>query len=127
MDAYRRSRIAAVALALLGLWPSLAVAQTIKLGAVVPLTGRYGAGGAQVRAGYEIAVEQINAAGGVNVAGKKIPLELILLDAESDATKTVARLETLAAQGGTASPGRSGTGPSHGAGNGWGGGRRPGA
>jgi len=27
---------------------------------VVPLTGRYGAGGAQVRAGYDIAVEHIN-------------------------------------------------------------------
>ena len=66
---------------------------------MVPLTGRYGAGGAQVRAGYEIAVEQINAAGGVTVGGKKMPLELVLLDDESDATKTVSRLETLAAQG----------------------------
>ena len=92
----------AVALALLTLlvaWPALAAAQTIKVGAVVPLTGRYGAGGAQVRAGYEIAVEQINAAGGVSVGGKKMPLELTLLDDESDATKTVSRMETLAAQG----------------------------
>jgi branched-chain amino acid transport system substrate-binding protein len=66
---------------------------------VVPLTGRYGAGGAQVRAGYEIAVEQLNAAGGVTVGGRKMTLELVLLDDESDATKTVSRLETLAAQG----------------------------
>src|SRR5262244_117755 len=79
--------------------PGLAAAQTVKVGAVVPLTGRYGAGGAQIRAGYEIAVEQINAAGGVTVGGKKMPIELVLLDDESDATKTVARLETLAAQG----------------------------
>src|SRR3989475_158886 len=91
--------LAALVLGVLGLWPSFAAAQTIKLGAVVPLTGRYGAGGAQVRSGYEIAVEQINAAGGVTVAGKKMPLELILLDDESDATKTVARLESLASQG----------------------------
>ncbi|MBI2089387.1 MAG: amino acid ABC transporter substrate-binding protein [Deltaproteobacteria bacterium] len=76
-----------------------AVAQTIKVGAVVPLTGRYAAGGAQNKAGYEIAVEQINAAGGVSVGGKKMRLELIMLDDESDPTKTVARLETLAAQG----------------------------
>ena len=76
-----------------------AVAQTIKLGAVVPLTGRYAAGGAQNKAGYEIAVEQINAAGGVSVGGKKMQLELSMLDDESDPTKTVARLETLAAQG----------------------------
>src|SRR5438552_16764517 len=79
--------------------PGLAAAQPVKVGAVVPLTGRYGAGGAQVRAGYEIAVEQVNAAGGVTVGGKKMPLELVVLDDESDATKTVARLETLAAQG----------------------------
>ncbi len=79
--------------------PIVAAAQTIKVGAVVPLTGRYGAGGAQVRAGYEIGIEHINAAGGVTVGGKKMPLELSLLDDESDATKTVARLESLAAQG----------------------------
>ena len=75
------------------------VAQTIKVGAVVPLTGRYAALGAQVRAGYEIGVEQTNAAGGVTVGGKKMPIELTLLDDESDPTKTVARLETLATQG----------------------------
>src|SRR4029434_3560378 len=75
------------------------VAQTIKVGAVVPLTGRYAALGAQVRAGYEIGVEQTNAAGGVTVGGKKMPIALTMLDDESDPTKTVARLETLAAQG----------------------------
>src|SRR5262245_8458261 len=89
----------ALVLASLALWPSVATAEAIKIGAVVTVTGRYGAGGAQVRAGYEIAVEQINAAGGVTIRGSKVPLELILLDDESDATKTVARLETLGSQG----------------------------
>src|SRR5262249_36490602 len=37
--------------------------------------------------------------GGVSVGGKKMPLGLVILDDESDATKTVARLETLATQG----------------------------
>ena len=83
----------------LGAWPVVTAAQTVKVGAVVPLTGRYAAGGAQVRAGYEIAVEDVNRTGGVTVGGKKMPLELLLLDDESDATKTVSRLETLAAQG----------------------------
>jgi len=91
--------LALLVLAFVGVWPLPAAAQSIKLGAVVPLTGRYGSGGAQVRAGYEIAVEHVNAAGGVTVGGKKMPLELVLLDDESDATKTVSRLETLAAQG----------------------------
>ena len=75
------------------------IAQTAKVGAVVPLTGRYAAGGAQNKAGYEIAIQQINAAGGVTVGGKKMQLELVMLDDESDPTKTVARLETLASQG----------------------------
>ncbi|HXA98041.1 MAG TPA: amino acid ABC transporter substrate-binding protein [Candidatus Dormibacteraeota bacterium] len=91
--------LALLLLTLLGPLPTAAWAQTIKLGAVVPLTGRYGAGGAQIRAGYEFAVEHMNAGGGITVGGVKMPLELILLDDESDATKTVARLETLAAQG----------------------------
>jgi branched-chain amino acid transport system substrate-binding protein len=78
---------------------SKGIAQTVKVGAVVPLTGRYAALGAQVRVGYEIAVQQINVAGGVTVGGKKMPIELTLLDDESDPTKTVARLETLATQG----------------------------
>jgi ABC-type branched-subunit amino acid transport system substrate-binding protein len=80
-------------------WPGMALAQAIKVGAVVPLTGRYAAPGGQVRAGYEIAIEDVNRGWGVTVGGKKVPLELVLLDDESDATKTVARYETLAAQG----------------------------
>ncbi len=75
------------------------LAQTIKVGAVVPLTGRYAALGGQVKTGYEIAVQQINAAGGVTVGGKKLQIELTMLDDESDPTKTVARLESLASQG----------------------------
>jgi branched-chain amino acid transport system substrate-binding protein len=87
-----------IALTLFG-FTSGGMAQTIKVGAVVPLTGRYAALGAQVRAGYEIGVEQTNAAGGVTVGGKKMPIELTILDDESDPTKTVARMETLATQG----------------------------
>jgi branched-chain amino acid transport system substrate-binding protein len=69
--------------------------EPIKVGAVVPLTGRYASLGSQVRAGYEIAVEDVNAAGGVEVDGARRPLELKLLDDESDPAKTVQRLESL--------------------------------
>ncbi|HEY4690378.1 MAG TPA: amino acid ABC transporter substrate-binding protein [Anaerolineae bacterium] len=75
--------------------PASQLPTSIKIGAVVPLTGRYAAGGEQIKNGYELAVAAINEAGGVSVGGTKIPLELILLDDESDATKTVQRLETL--------------------------------
>jgi branched-chain amino acid transport system substrate-binding protein len=75
--------------------PAVELPETIKVGAVIPVTGRYAGGGGQVQTGYELAVEDINAAGGVDVGGTKVPLELIVLDDESDATKTVQHMETL--------------------------------
>lgn len=75
------------------------IAQTIKIGVVTPLTGRYAAIGTDLKHGYDIAVEKINAAGGIQVGARRLPLELLVLDDESDATKTVARLETHAVQG----------------------------
>ncbi len=75
--------------------PAAELPATIKIGAVIPLTGRYAGGGAQVNNGYTLAVEDINAAGGVDIGGTKVPLELIVLDDESDPTKTVQHLETL--------------------------------
>jgi branched-chain amino acid transport system substrate-binding protein len=79
--------------------PFNGIAQSVKVGAVVPLTGRYAALGSQVKTGYEIAVQHINSAGGVSIGGKKLQIEMTMLDDESDPTKTVARLETLATQG----------------------------
>jgi branched-chain amino acid transport system substrate-binding protein len=66
----------------------------IKVGAVIPITGKYSGLGEQVKNGYELAVETINAAGGVDVGGTKIPIDLSILDDESDPTKTVQQLET---------------------------------
>jgi len=74
--------------------PPVELPATIKVGAVIPLTGRYAGGGGQIKNGYELAVNDINAAGGVDIDGTKVPLELIILDDESDATKTVQHLET---------------------------------
>jgi branched-chain amino acid transport system substrate-binding protein len=42
-----------------------------------------------------LAVEDINKAGGVEVMGTKIPLELVIRDDESDPTKTVQQMESL--------------------------------
>ncbi|MAT99845.1 MAG: hypothetical protein CL608_22110 [Anaerolineaceae bacterium] len=71
--------------------------ETIKVGAVVPLSGPFAGGGAQVDRGYKMAVADINAAGGVYVEeyDANIPLELILLDDESDPNATVSHLESL--------------------------------
>jgi branched-chain amino acid transport system substrate-binding protein len=91
--------IAWLAVSLPGMPGAGAAPAGAKLGAVVPLTGRYASGGAQVKAGYEIAVEDINGRGGVQIGGRRVPLELTILDDESDPTKTVSRLEALASQG----------------------------
>lgn len=71
--------------------------EAIEIGASIPLTGKYGSLGSQVKAGYEYAVADINAAGGVYVAefDTKIPLKLTIYDDESDPTKAVSKLETL--------------------------------
>jgi branched-chain amino acid transport system substrate-binding protein len=71
--------------------------KTIKIGAVIPLTGRFAAGGEQIKNGYELGVEDINK-NGVIVNCEKMKLELKILDDESDPTKTVQRMETLYAE-----------------------------
>ena len=91
--------IVGVTISLLAQGSAGAPAGLTPLGAVIPLTGRFASGGAQVKAGYELAVADINARGGVQVGNRRIPLELVILDDESDPTKTVSRLETLATQG----------------------------
>jgi branched-chain amino acid transport system substrate-binding protein len=79
--------------------PAVELPDTIKVGAVIPLTGSFSGLGSQVRGGYELAVAQINEAGGVDIGGTKVPIELTILDDESDPTKTVQQLETLKSAG----------------------------
>jgi len=77
--------------------PKLPAPEFIEIGGSLPMTGKYGSLGEQVKPGYEYAVADINAAGGVYVAeyDAKIPLRLTLYDDESDPTKAVSKLETL--------------------------------
>jgi ABC-type branched-subunit amino acid transport system substrate-binding protein/ABC-type sugar transport system substrate-binding protein len=69
----------------------------IELGGSIPLTGNFGSLGNMVLPGYENAVADINADGGIYVEeyGKKIPVRLTVYDDESDPTKAVSKLETL--------------------------------
>ena len=77
--------------------PAMPAPEFIELGASIPLTGPYGSLGSQVLPGYEIAVADINAAGGVYVKeyDAQIPLRLTYYDDESDPTKAVSNLETI--------------------------------
>jgi branched-chain amino acid transport system substrate-binding protein len=72
----------------------------IEVGASIPLTGKFGSLGTQVKAGYDYAIADINKDGGVYVAeyGAKIPLRLTAYDDESDPTKAVTNLENVFSQ-----------------------------
>jgi branched-chain amino acid transport system substrate-binding protein len=63
----------------------------IKLGALIPLTGPSGATGQDMKDGYELAREQVNASGGVNGA----PIEVIYEDDKNDPATAVASWEKL--------------------------------
>jgi len=77
--------------------PAMEAPEFIELGASIPLTGPFGSLGSQVLPGYEIAVADINAAGGIYVEeyDAQIPLRLTYYDDESDPTKAVSNLETV--------------------------------
>ena len=57
---------------------------TIKIGASIPLSGPLAGFGSFVKWGYQHAVNQVNAAGGITVDGKKKKVQLILLDDKTD-------------------------------------------
>jgi branched-chain amino acid transport system substrate-binding protein len=57
---------------------------TIKIGASVPLSGPLAGFGSFVKWGYQHAVAQVNATGGITVNGKKKKVQLIMLDDQTD-------------------------------------------
>lgn len=74
-----------------GLISSAAAQSTIKIGLVQPLTGAFAAAGTDVVNGAKIAVDEINAAGGV--IGRK--LELVIEDTKSNPTEAASVTEKL--------------------------------
>src|SRR6202162_5076550 len=71
---------------------------TIKIGAVLPVTGKESKSGGAYKQATEFAVKEVNDAGGVTVAGKKMKISLTLLDDTSDAAKSAQLVEQLCAQ-----------------------------
>jgi branched-chain amino acid transport system substrate-binding protein len=89
----RQIRTAAVlaGFALAAAAPTLALAQTIKIGVNQPLTGAVAASGNYVANGARIAADEINAKGGL--LGQQV--ELIIEDNKSNPTEAVAAAEKL--------------------------------
>ncbi|MDR3134976.1 MAG: ABC transporter substrate-binding protein, partial [Deltaproteobacteria bacterium] len=71
--------LAAVSLAV----PLWAAGQSIKIGFPIPLTGEIPKVGESSKYAAEMFLEEVNAAGGLEVAGEKYPLEFIYEDNES--------------------------------------------
>jgi branched-chain amino acid transport system substrate-binding protein len=70
----------------------------IKIGAVLPVTGKESKIGGAYKQATELAVKEVNDAGGVKVGGKAMKIELTLLDDTSDAAKSAQLVEQLITQ-----------------------------
>ena len=71
---------------------------TIKIGAVLPVTGKESKIGGAYKVATEYAVKEINDAGGIDVGGTKMKIELRLLDDTSEAAKSAQLVEDLIAE-----------------------------
>jgi branched-chain amino acid transport system substrate-binding protein len=77
-----------------------AAEDTIILGAAVSTTGKYAQNGANTRNGYDLAVDAINAKGGVTVGGKRYELVIKYYDDESTPARCTELAERLIRQDG---------------------------
>ena len=70
----------------------------IRIGAVLPLTGKESKIGGAYKQATEFAVKEVNDAGGLDMGGKKVKIALTLLDDTSDAAKSAQLVEQLCAR-----------------------------
>lgn len=68
---------------------------TIKIGAALPMTGGLASFGPMIEAGYQQLVDDVNAAGGIEIDGQSHDVELIVRDSESDSTKVAEATRSL--------------------------------
>ncbi|HEX7616028.1 MAG TPA: amino acid ABC transporter substrate-binding protein [Thermoanaerobaculia bacterium] len=97
----RPCRLAILAAAVFAALPvRIAAAEdaTIRIGAVLPVTGKESKIGGAFKAATEYAVKEVNDAGGLDVGGKKLKIDLSLLDDTSDASRSAQLVEQLMAQ-----------------------------
>ena len=73
-------------------------AEPIKIGVVLPFTGPVASDGNRTFSGIQLAVDEINAAGGVAVNGKKRNIEIIREDSTCNPRMSIAAVEKLMTQ-----------------------------
>ena len=99
MKKFRILSLVLVVAMLLGAFPvqqqSVQAQDEIVIGASIPLTGVLSAFGAYQEWGYTRAVDEINAAGGIEINGRMLPVRLVLYDDESLPEKVAENTERL--------------------------------
>lgn len=88
------SIIAALSFAAWGAAPVFAQ-EAIRFGAPLALTGPLADAGAKSKQGYDICVAAVNAKGGIDVGGKKMKLELVEYDYQSETNRAVQIVQRL--------------------------------
>ncbi|XPP26815.1 MAG: ABC transporter substrate-binding protein [Leucobacter sp.] len=68
---------------------------TIKIGVAVPLTGQLASFAPIFELGYGQLVDDVNAAGGIEIDGEARQVELVIRDSESDSTKVAEAVRSL--------------------------------
>jgi branched-chain amino acid transport system substrate-binding protein len=88
--------VAAVALATgaAGAWAQ----ETIRFGAPLPMTGPLAPEALKQQQGYDLWAEQVNKAGGINVGGRKMKVEIVYADYQSNTPRAVQTAERLITQ-----------------------------
>lgn len=72
-----------------------AAAEPVRIGLSMAKTGDFAAAGAGQLNAYQLWADQVNAGGGMDVAGTKRPVELVVYDDQSDPAKAAAIYEKL--------------------------------
>lgn len=93
-------RRTAVVVAFLGfaLASGAAAGEELVIGASLPLSGALASFGAFQRWGYERAVAEVNASGGVALGSKRLVVRLVIRDDKTDANVSASNIETLIAR-----------------------------
>jgi branched-chain amino acid transport system substrate-binding protein len=82
------------AVTLLGL-ASASAQEALRIGAPLALTGALADAGVKSKQGYDVCISAVNEKGGVNVGGKKMKLELVEYDYQSETSRAVQMVQRL--------------------------------
>lgn len=94
----RRALVAAAALSSLLTAPAAFAQETIRFGAPLPITGALAPEAVKQQQGYDLWAETVNKAGGINVGGRKMKVEIVYTDYQSNTPRAVQATERLITQ-----------------------------